>query len=181
MTWEKVIYKAVEVSDPACLELIEALKTLYINGGVILKCFEPENLDVFKRARFKQSLEHLPKTFLLSSSVMNILAEEIQLTEQDVLSLKYSWYSTFEFEGALIHSLLTGGAYDHFKGSEDKARDLARKFVEALIPKERLSARVFRIEGAWTAWYYDIAWDTTFMIYDEVGHKCWLLCITDTD
>ncbi len=103
------------------------------------------------------------------------------MTEKDVQFLNYSWQGAFEFEGALTQTLLAGGAYTRFKGTEDDARALSRNFIEAILPDGRLSASVYKIDGAWTDWYYDVAWGKTFIIYDRVGCRWSIFCATDTD
>jgi hypothetical protein len=183
VSWKNINYKSVELLHPASLEFIDALKVLYANGDVILRCFEPQDATLFKQAQFKdlQGIDHIIKTFLLSNSVMATLSEVIKMTEKDVQSLSYSWQGAFEFEGALTQTLLAGGAYIRFKGTEDDARILSRKFVDAILPDGRLSASVFKIDGAWTDWYYDVAWDKTFIVYDRTGCKWSVFCATDTD
>jgi hypothetical protein len=33
----------------------------------------------------------------------------------------------------------------------------------------------------WTPWFYDIAWDATFVLHDPQAKGFVLLCLTDTD
>lgn len=40
---------------------------------------------------------------------------------------------------------------------------------------------VFKIIGAWTPWFYDVAWDPSFVIFNRPQMKFWILCMTDTD
>jgi hypothetical protein len=81
-------------------------------------------------------------------------------------------------EGALTVTLLRGGAYKQFTGTEDEARRLSREFVTVIGHDH---AQVFKIEGAWTDWFYDVAWDSSFVIYDAQCMRWWILCMTDTD
>ena len=34
---------------------------------------------------------------------------------------------------------------------------------------------------AWSPWFYDVAWDTTWIGVDVGFGRVWLLCVTDTD
>lgn len=183
MTWKNIKYQSVEFPHLAILKYIDALKDLYGNGDVFIGFFEPLNVGLFKQAQFigPISLDQILKTFLLSNSVMPVLSKEIKATEKDVQSLIFSWQGAFEFEGALTQTLLAGGAYVRFKGTEEDARKLSRDLVDAILPDGRLSAVVFRIDGAWTDWYYDVAWDKTFVVYDRAGCKWIVFCATDTD
>jgi hypothetical protein len=93
---------------------------------------------------------------------------------------KYRAISAFECEGALVHLLVCGGAYGGGV-PEEVARRLGRDFVDACLEGRRLNCIVFAIAGAWTPWFYDVAWDNTFFIYDP-GARAWTcLAATDTD
>ncbi len=87
-------------------------------------------------------------------------------------------YSAYEMEGALTATLLQGGAYDRFPGTEDEARVLSRQFMTAIGHDQ---AQVFKILGAWTHWFGDIAWDASFIVLDMQRMRWWVLCMTDTD
>jgi hypothetical protein len=65
-----------------------------------------------------------------------------------------------------------------FPGTEDKARRLSREFVAAIGHDY---TQVFSIEGAWTGWFLDVAWDSSFVVYDPQRMRWWILCMTDTD
>ncbi len=47
MSWKNINYKSVEFLHSASVEFIDALKILYANGDVILRCFEPQDVTVF--------------------------------------------------------------------------------------------------------------------------------------
>lgn len=81
-------------------------------------------------------------------------------------------------EGALTVALLRGGACRKFAGTEDEARQLSREFVAAIGHDH---AQVCKILGAWTDWFYDVAWDASFVILDAQRMRWWILCMTDTD
>lgn len=40
---------------------------------------------------------------------------------------------------------------------------------------------VFESHAPWTDWFYDVAWDVTWMVLDSKECKMWLICATDTD
>ncbi len=73
-----------------------------------MRCFEPQDVTVFKQMQFKESVDYIIKSFLHSNSVLATLSEVIKVTEKDIQSLNYSWQGAFEFEGALTQTLLAG-------------------------------------------------------------------------
>jgi hypothetical protein len=57
---------------------------------------------------------------------------------------------------------------------------MSREFVDALAG-ERLQTAVWRIDEPWTDWFYDVAWDSTFVVQQLQVRRWALLCVTDTD
>jgi hypothetical protein len=94
---------------------------------------------------------------------------------------RYGLYTGFEFEGAVTHSLLSRGAYVASKLDVETARKLSRDFVDALVNGDRLATIVYSIRGAWTEWFFDIAWDQTFVVVNVPTGRWTLFCFTDTD
>ena len=89
-------------------------------------------------------LDNFITAFLSASSVQTII-DELQLPLIVRNTPNYHYHSTYEMEGALTVSLLQGGAYKKFAGSEEKARRLARDFVNVIGHEH---TEVFKIVGA---------------------------------
>jgi hypothetical protein len=159
------------------------LKKTYANGDVILKILQPIDIKEFDAAntRNRKGLEYILKCFLESKSVQESIPNlEIPRTLDE--APKHIWYSRYEFEGAIISMILRGGAYKRLEYPEDYLREVARNFVDALFGDAVLNVFVCRIDGPWTNWFYDVAWDSTFIIFDPWVNKRWVvLCATDTD
>jgi hypothetical protein len=154
-----------------------------LNGGIILRIFRPINeaaYDAAWRSDLFQGDEHILRCFLEAPAVRET-APELQIPDPLPHIPKHTFYSGFEFEGAVAHLLFAGGAYPQTDLREDSARLLAREFVDALGGKNRLQLRVWRIEEAWTDWFNNIAWDSTFVV-QPLQSRLWVLfCVTDTD
>ncbi len=186
MDWEDIAYTQVNFHHTDIQRYLDEINHLYTNGGAILMCFKPQDTESFIKAQSSSTnaikgLDHLLKTFLVSNTVLPTLAKEICATSKDVEALQYSVYGAYEFEGALVDILLTGGSFNRFAGTEDDARQMARAFVDAAIPEGRLSSLVFRIDGPWTRWFFDVAWDHTFVIHDRESYRWQVLCTTDNN
>jgi hypothetical protein len=65
--------------------------------------------------------------------------------------------------------------------SEDEARRISRAFVDVLLGNHRRSSTVLALDGAWTPWFYDVAWDSSYVILDPAASAWWTLFMTDTD
>jgi hypothetical protein len=47
--------------------------------------------------------------------------------------------------------------------------------VDALFGDDVLNVFVCRIDGPWTNWFNDVAWDSTFIIFDPGVNKRWVV------
>ncbi len=178
MLWSDVHYAEQPLSDPRLEAYLAALRPLYANGRVLLRCFQPTDTVAFHSASRHdlRGFDHLLSAFLCAPTVQIFLSE---LHIPSPLKLPdYYYYSAYELEGALIMTLVQGGAYKRFAGAEDEARRLSRDFVTAIGHEH---AQVFKILGAWTDWFCDVAWDSSFVILDAQRMRWWILCMTDTD
>jgi hypothetical protein len=178
MQWSDVHYAEHPLADPRLDAYLATLRNLYSNGRVLLRCFQPTDTVAFHNARAhdRGAFDHLLDAFLRAPTIQVYLSE---LRIPSPLKLPaFHCYSSYEMEGALTLVLLRGGAYQKFAGTEDEARNLARQFV-AVIGHDQ--AQVFKILGGWTPWFYDVAWDSSFVILDTRRSRWWILCMTDTD
>ncbi len=182
MGWRDVEYQLASVHDPRLLEVTRLVERTHANGGAILRMFQPTSVAAFETAARSdlQGIDYLLRCFLEAPSVRDAVVD-LKIPYPLAPMPQYNWYGTYEFEGAITHLLLVGGAYRNAGLSEEQARGLSRAFVDALVGNARLQTSVYRISGAWTDWFHDIAWDATFVIYQPVAQRWTLFCATDTD
>jgi hypothetical protein len=182
MGWDTIEYRVVDDVPPAGLVLVQAISEEFVNGGCVLRRFAPVDPAQFEDAARHdlQGLGHLLGAFLARPEIQSAL-EKIGVADAEQLPPEFRTMGAFEFEGALTHTLLAGGAYTRGLGDEDLARQIARDFVDALLPGRKLSATVFSIAGPWTPWFYDVAWDSSYFVFDRTAHAWWTLLMTDTD
>jgi hypothetical protein len=76
---------------------------------------------------------------------------------------------------------VTGGAYERFEGATREAKNLGARFCDALFGDRFIEVEVFRSFAAWSPWFYDVAWDRTWIIIDKRQQLVSLMCRTDTD
>ncbi|HUG67925.1 MAG TPA: hypothetical protein VMM76_09240 [Pirellulaceae bacterium] len=182
MSWRDVEYRIDAFHDDRLDIVVRALETTHVNGGVLLRCFRPLLGARFGEAHQQdlRGVEHWLRCFLECQTVRDLIPE-LRIPNPLGELPPFTTYGAYEFEGALIPLLLRGGAYIGSSISENDARTLARGFVDAMVGDCRDLITVFRLDGAWTDWFYDIAWDATFIVFNPVA-MCWcLFCVTDTD
>jgi hypothetical protein len=181
--WEDVTYAVEPLDDPRLTDFLTALGQVYVNGGAVLRSFWATNGASFDHAlrHHFRGLDHAFRTFLTRPSVVAALPE-LQIRMPLDRPPEFRWMSAFGVEGDLTHTLLVGGAYERYRGTVEQARTLSRRFLEALFGEEL--HRVGWAGGSptpWTPWFYDIAWDATFVLQDQRARRVVLLCVTDTD
>lgn len=179
--WEDVEYTLEPVSDSRITALVSTLVHAYANGRVLLVRLRPNDPELFARASREdlQGTDRMLAAFLNAESVRTALSQ-LDLGSIDSIPPAYHQIGIFEFEGALTHALMSGGAY-RGKVPEEEARDLARRFVEGCFGEHRLGVMVFAVSGAWTRWFHDVAWDGSFICFDRAGLNWTCLFYTDTD
>lgn len=181
MGWRDIEYVAAPSDDLRLTAVLQALRTTHDNGGALLGIFEPSSPSAFENAqRFDfGGQEHFVRSFLESPSVRSAMPE-LRIPASISGPLSYTWYSGFEFEGAITHLLLAEGAYIKSTIEDEVARQMSRSFMDALVG-DRQKTLVYRIDGAWAEWFYDVAWDSSYFFVQYATKRCGLLCITDTD
>ena len=109
---------------------------------------------------------------------------------------EFSFVDPLTFDGELASVLVWGGAYIDFDGTIGEAKALAQMCCEVMfgaayydtragdwykaMPTSQ-GTRVVHLPGAWSPWFYDIAWDYTWVVADGLRDRAWLLCVTHTD
>ncbi len=182
MRWRDVEYRLDDFHDERLNTVVRALETTHVNGGVLLRCFRPLLGSRFGEAHQQDlhGVEHRLRCFLECETVRTLIPElKIPNLHGDLP--QFTTYGAYEFEGALIPLLLRGGAYVKPSLTEKDARTFARGFVDAMVGDRRDYVSVFRIDGAWTDWFCDVAWDATFVVFNPAAKCWWLFCVTDTD
>jgi hypothetical protein len=96
-------------------------------------------------------------------------------------TVAFEWSSSLTLDGELAGGLLSGGAYEKFKGTAREAKDLGARVCQALFGDRFNDVEVFRSRNAWSAWFFNVAWDSTFVIIDRRTQDVSLLFSTDTD
>lgn len=183
MPWEDVTYAVEPLESPAITEFLTAVGQVYVNGGVILRSFRAVNeaaFDLALRSDFR-GIDHAFRSFLTCPSVVAALPE-LQIGLPLERPPEFRWTSPFGVEGDLTYSLLVGGAYERLQGTVDQARGITRRLMEAIFGRElHLVGWAGSSTTPWTPWFFDVAWDATFVMQDIRAKRFVLLCMTDTD
>jgi hypothetical protein len=84
-------------------------------------------------------------------------------------------------DGDLATLLVLGGAYERFRDSQRKAKQLACRAAEDLIQGRYEDFSAYYSDEPWTPWFYDVAWDQTWFLVDRQHAEVTVIVTTDTD
>ena len=180
MGWADLKFARERVDTPAIKQFVEAAGTIFVNGGALVICLSPEDKAAFDSAvRNEHKGWQYPYECVLRSSSLRTQVPELNISiAPSELSMAY--ISTLGMEGELAYALLSGGAYTQGLPIE-QARALARNLMESIVGDAWMRLPVARVDGPWCQWFFDIAWDHTFICRDEAMRRIWIVCLTDTD
>lgn len=173
-------------------EYLTVLSEIYMNasnGKIIFKQFKlsldnNESIAIqsdktsFIYALFND--ENVKKSFENSQ----LMYSNVEIEDLNKLNLK-------KLSNYLKSVAVNGGAYgDRQKYTNEYLSVIVSDFLKNIAEAEENKFQFFRKNNsslylhtnhAWTEWFYDIAWDSTFIIFDEKNMIVSILLITDTD
>lgn len=97
------------------------------------------------------------------------------------LSNRFERMSPLALDGLLGQQLVDGGCCARFRGEHRAAKALAAGFCRDLFGERYEDAQVAHASFAWTPWFFDIAWDRTWVVIDKGTGAVSILCSTDED
>lgn len=180
--WGELVFEPAPLADPAVDALLAALCATRVNGGALLARWRIRPHPTLSWFTSGCGWEEIgfPERFFLRAAVVATAPPELDV-EHKAKKADFAPRSAYTFEGELLEALMQGGAYERFRGSVAEARELASVFRAGLFGDRYEEVQVFFTWKAWTPWFYDIAWDGSWLILDREGPHVTLLCVTDTD
>ena len=181
--WKEISVNSIVFENEAIDELLKKFRSLYSNGKIIFKCFEFSSHLIFEWYSVRGNISGL----LFLTNFFRLPQVKKELSELKIKEVDFSSKFFDEsgnsicLDGVLAQSLIWGGAYNNFNGSYKSAKDLANRFCFALFENRYEDVDFSLSQKAWTEWFYDVAWDSTWLILDKRKHLLWCLFMTDTD
>jgi hypothetical protein len=169
-------------TDALCLgEYIQSLRKEYVNGSVVLKTFHTNSGPLIQTMINALAPAPLLAYFLALNPSIQSGLEDLKISESPQTLLFAEALDTYRLLGDLLHVLRSGGAYYSSKETLSHDQQVASEFLQALLGKENPGAFSCVLHGAWTSFFFDVAWDSTFIIIDPDAGNVHFLYMTDTD
>ncbi len=179
--WRELDFPIVKQKD-STLQFVEDLAAMYSNGAVIHKSFSVPDHPDFAAFIDTGALHstYFFERFWQTKSVASAFPQPLN----DVRFLSpdtFNWIHPVELPGSLARALLRGGAYTSKRLSARNAMAIAGQAAESLLRGDFDHQQVFVSQLPWSSFFYDVAWDYTWIIIRPKDKRIEVIIATDTD
>jgi len=179
--WREIDFPLIGKTGEA-LEFVDELAAMYSNGNVLHKSFAiPDHPDfaAFINTGALHStffFERFWQTKSVASAFPYVL-NDVRFLALDT----FSWLHPVELSGSMARALVKGGAYTAEAMSARSAMEVAGLAVESLLAGDFETPHVFVSYLPWSSFFYDVAWDYTWLIIRPAHSRIEVILATDTD
>lgn len=175
----RIEYRAADA--PPVARLLAALRATHANGGAEFATFGVAGDPAFHWFMSRNRWDEIafPEHFLRAPAVAAALPGVCR--EPCAGSFGFEWGSAFTLAGEIAQTLSNGGAYLKHEGGPVDAVALAEDFRRWLFADRYGEVLVLKSVKPWSAWFYDVAWDSTWLVVDKRQSTVGVLAVTDTD
>jgi hypothetical protein len=180
-------YELADAPGPSMEAFLEALRAAYSNGGVLCARFHAVAVQDPGEWFHTGSTWHRNQTFqdLFNSDVARGAFPELQLPIPWPVADPPLFFGgaggTLTLDDEWARCLVNGEAYRRFPGRAAEAKALTASAVGELIGDRHEDCEAHEAEHAWTPWFFDVAWDHSWIIVDRRQQLVTVLLATDTD
>lgn len=163
--------------------LSDLFRSLYSNGGVLSASFRaeiPEKVEeLFWRTHSFSEQDILEG--LLQTPVFRQRFPELEHELSPSNRAGFESIHPLSLDGELAIAVRWGGAYTVNDQPMSFAKELGRKFCAELFNDQYENMVVFRSTQAWSSWFFEIAWDYSWIFFDKGTRQIHVMFGTDTD
>lgn len=178
--WETLRIDLVSAETPAIDEYVNHLEKYYANGSVKYGCFKLGDSEVLDWYCSRNQLKEM--LFFWKVWEQEPIKSFFKLTDIDEDSNKiFEWSSPFVLGGSLAWVLDSGGPYQKPNWGGAKSKELGENAALELISDDYEESLVFEGHSAWCGFFFDVAWDYTWVVLNKKTRLLHVLMATDTD
>ncbi len=181
-------FQAIAIDAPAFDVFANHVRACHVNGGIVYARFRVRDVanglppfPDFPPDAFRQAVV----SFLNSAQVRTSMPELGEVGQEEPTAAPMGFVRSrcdgLTLDGEFAHVLVQGGAYEHFKGKASEAKAVGLAAYTALFGERYSSVRVYRSDMSWSEFFFDVAYDVSWLVVDDTAHEVTLICITDTD
>ena len=178
--WTKMKFERLENWSESVDVLTEKIHETYVNGGIQLHRYQVSSNDYFNWFASRNRLDEVDFVKnVLTHNNLNDYREDLEIKNKPEIKIPKSWTDMYDLPGRLARILGQGGAYK--KINQKEAWKIATDFIESEFDNRFEEVLVFDFAIKNAAWFYDIAWDYSTMLFDKRKYTVTIIDITDTD
>jgi hypothetical protein len=180
--WAAIGFDRVTSAFPAVEAYLNEMRALYANGKVEHAAFVFSNHPIFDWFASRNQYHEMGffEEFWKTSgpkAVFPYLLRDLNFYDQKY----FSFASAFQLGGTLAWILSAGGAYNRFERGGIEAKRLGEAAATEMLAGSYDDALVFQCGAAWSDFFFEVAWDATFLVIDPKRRIVHALLATDTD
>jgi hypothetical protein len=179
--WREIDFPLIEEPKTG-LRFVQDLATMYSNGTVLHKSFSIPDYSDFT-AFINTGALHSTFFFERFWQTKSV-ASELPYALNDVRFLApdtFRWIHPVELPGSMARALVQGGAYTSEPMAARSAMEIAGQAAESLLAGNFQGPLVFVSCLPWSSFFYDVAWDYTWLIIRPADCRIEVILATDTD
>lgn len=163
--------------------LSDLFRSMYSNGGVLSASFRAENPqkaeELFWRVQSfgeQDILEGFLQTPVFGQRFPE-LKHELSPTNQ----AGFESLPVLMLDGEIAAAIGWGGAYSTGDKPLSLLKELGRKFCAEMFGERYENMMAFRSTRPWSSWFFNVAWDYSWIFFDNGSKKTHVLFGTDTN
>ena len=178
-------YREVEVTGDGLTGFLGALATTRVNGNTFVRRFRwtGDRDDWWVMANNLQAYETWRRLFESEAArtAMPEVLEPSPFPSGKPPNFAMVSGGVLGLDGELAALLVLGGAYERFSGPHWMAKDIARRAEHDLVEDRYEDFSLYHSDEPWSPWFFDVAWDRTWILVDRRKAQVTVICTTDTD
>lgn len=179
--WKDLDFKSLNNWTKSTEILIKKFDETHINGGIQLHKFQISDNEYFNWFASRNRLDEIYFTKrLFERTELKYYRKNLGISSNKPFVNQTNWHTDiFDLAGIIARFLGHGGAYENLNASE--SWKTAIEFVNDEFENrfDEFNRFTFTIKEA--SWFYDIAWDYSFLLFDKRKNQIIIFDITDTD
>ncbi|MEB4818362.1 hypothetical protein [Bacillus thuringiensis] len=177
MSKEAEVFLPITEPNTSINELLEIISNIYLNGGALFYSFKVENIKIFDNVA--EVPEYIEK-IIIHKEVLPVLTD-LEIEPPLKMKLNFKKINITDFKVQLVSNLMEGGAYSEYVEGLSKLTRIVEDACDSLFKKQINEVKVFYSSSAWSEWFGDMNWDSTWFFFDKARRKMYILCVTDMD
>ena len=180
--WAAIDFERIPARYSAVERFLSEIRPLYANGRVEHAAFRIPEHPVFDWYASRNQYHEMGFFERFWG-----LAGPTSFIEHDLSDLNFfdhgifGFLSPFQFGGALAWMLSSGGPYRQFSRGGTEAKRIGEEAAVEMLSGDYDQTLIYQSGTAWSDYFFEVAWDHTYVTLDRTRKIAHVILATDTD